>query len=84
MIIHIELFRVQVTCLANYLPLGSDLRYALLNADLIPSSAGLGDSIPIECNEGEARALLRIAFEHCPDAVEKIQYGMNVAGVRYS
>ena len=76
--IHLELSRADVNCLANHLPLGSDLRYALLNSDLIPSSN------PIDCDEGEARALLRIAIEHCSEAVEKIQYGMRVAGVRLS
>ena len=80
--IHLELSRADVTCLANHLPVGSDLRYALLNSDLIPSSVRLGDSNPIDCKEAEARALLRVAVEHCPEAVEKIQYGMNVAGVR--
>ena len=80
--VHIELSRADVTCLASHLPLGSDLRYALLNSDLIPSSVGLGDSNPIDCSEGEVHALLHIATEHCPEAVEKIRYGMNVAGVR--
>ena len=85
MSVHIELSRADVTCLGKRLPLDSDLRYKLLVSDMNPSS-GLpaGNSRPIDCDEGEARALLRIAVEHCPEAVEKIQYGMNVAGVRHS
>ena len=84
--VYIELSLADVNCLANNLPVDSALRYALLNSSTIPSSIGqtIKHANPIDCEEGEARALLRIAVEYCHDAVEKIQYGMNVAGVRHS
>ena len=86
MSVHIELSRADVTCLANRLPLGSNLRYTLLNSDTIPTSVGppIGDSSPFDCDEGEARALLRIAVDYCPEAVKNIQYAMRMAGVRLS
>lgn len=78
MSVHIELSKADVTCLANRLPLGSELRYELLNSGMIPTTGGAN---PIDCDEGEARALLRIAVEYCPEAVEKIQYGLRLSGV---
>ena len=85
MSIHVELSLADVNCLVSHLPVGSDLRYILLNSVTILSSGlPVGHSNPSDCNEGVARALLRIAIEHCSEAVEKIQYGMNVAGVRHS
>ena len=61
MSLHIEITRADITCLANRLRLDSDLRYKLLVSDIIPNS-GLParDSKQIDCDEGEARALLRI------------------------
>ena len=34
-----------------------------------------------ECSEGDARALLRITREYCPEAVQKIKNGLRLAGV---
>lgn len=86
MSIHIELSRADVDCLVDHLPLGSDLRDKLGNSGTIPSSVGLpiGDSNPIDCSEGEARELLRIASDHCSEVVQKIQVGMRLSGVIFS
>ena len=81
----IELSRANIECLLSHLPLVSDLRQILSKSDAtVFSNIRPTGSNPVVCDEGEARALLRIALEHCPEAVEKIQYGMNVAGVGYS
>ena len=72
--INIALSKAEVECLRPYLPDGSDL-----SQRLDPSESNV-----IACSEGEARALLHIAAEHCPEAVKNIQYAMSVAGVRYS
>ena len=72
--VNISLSQAEVECLRRYLPDGSDLRQRLDHSE----------SKVIVCNEGEARALLHIAVEHCPEAVKNIQYAMSVAGVRFS
>ena len=72
--INIALSPAEVDILRLYLPDGSDLRQRLDHSE----------SNVIVCNEGEARALLHIAVEHCPEAVKNIQYAMSVAGVRFS
>ena len=69
--IHLELFRADVTCLANHLPVGSDLRYKLVS-----SGQSFGDSKHFEFSIDEAPQLLRIAREHCPEAVVKILKGI--------
>jgi hypothetical protein len=87
MSILIEVSQAEVDCLLDHLPADSDLSETLRHSGTIPSSVGLpfGDNTNlIECDEGEARALLRIVTDHCPEAIRKIQYGMGVAGVRYS
>ena len=83
--IHIALSQAEVECLRRHLPDGTDLSQKLDHSELTymhPTERPGGLSNAIECNEGEARALLRIAAEHCPEAVQRIQYGISVAGVR--
>jgi hypothetical protein len=85
--IHVVLSQTEVECFRGHLPSGTALSRkfdeSTLNYLHSPESHD-GYSNIIECDEGEARALLRIAIEYCSDAVEKIQYGMRVAGVRFS
>ena len=84
--IHIALSHAEVECFRGHLPAGTDLSRkfdeSALNYLHSPEQHS-GYSNIIECDEGEARALLRIAIEYCFDAVEKIRYGMRVAGVRF-
>ena len=82
--IHVVLSQTEVECFRGQLPAGTALSRkfdeAALNYLHSPDSHGYSNII--ECDEGEAHALLLIANEHCSDAVEKIQYGMRLAGVR--
>ena len=84
--INIALTQADVECLRRHLPDGTALSEKLDQSELTynPTERPGGISNSINCDEGEARALLHIATEHCAEAVEKIQYGMRVAGVRFS
>ena len=79
--IQIKLSLADVMCLISNLSTGSALLYTLINA--IPSYVGLplNHSAPIDCDVGEARGLLRIANESCPEVVPKIEHGLRLSGV---
>ena len=64
--IHLELPRADVTRLAAHLVIGSDLRYKLVSAFFI------GDYKHFDFSNDEASELLRVAREHCPEAVAEI------------
>lgn len=87
MSILIELAGPDVECLRKHLPPGaSNLRNALDHSDLIsmaPNERPLVFTHAIGCNETEARTLLRIATEHCSEAVSKIQQAMREARVKF-
>lgn len=82
--IRIELSQADVDCLLRHLPLGTPLRrnlaYSYLSSTF-PNKRPVEFSNAIECSEGDARALLRIASEYCPEAIQKIQNGLRLAGV---
>ena len=85
--IQIALTQADVECLRRHLPDGTALSEKLAQSELTymhPTERPGEISNSINCNEGEARALLHIAFEHCSEVIQKVQYAMRVAGVRFS
>ena len=50
---------------------------------MAPNERPLVFTHAIGCNETEARTLLRIATEHCSEAVSKIQQAMREARVKF-
>jgi hypothetical protein len=85
MSILIELSRAVVECLRGHVPPeASHLWDTLEHTDLIsmaPTERPLEFTHAIDCKENEARDLLRIATEHCSEAVSKIQHAMREARV---
>ena len=82
--INIALTQADVECLRRHLPDGTALSEKLDQSELTyMHSTKRPAEISINCNEAEARALLRIAFEHCSEVIQKVQYAMRVAGVRF-
>ena len=81
--IRIELSPADVDCIrCHSLPstLRRKLRYSYLTSRL-PKKRLVESSTTIDCNEGDARALLSIARMYCPEAVEKIESGLRLSGV---
>jgi len=82
--IDIALSRAEVECLRSHLPDGTDLSRKLDRSMLTyMHPAERPDELSIECDEGEARALLRVAAEQCSSAFQKILHNMNLARVRF-
>lgn len=70
--IRIALAKADVECLRRHLPDGTALTEKLAQSELTymhPTERPDGISNTFICNEGEARALLRIAFEHCSEVI---------------
>ena len=66
MSILIQLFRADVDCLLLHLPPDSDISQKLEQSrKTVPPKS-------VNCSEGEAAEMLRVAREHCPEAVEEI------------
>ena len=78
--IHIELSQDEVDCFLRYVPIGAPLRQKL-SYSYFHSELPVEFSNTFECSEGDARALLRIALEYCPEAVQKIKNGLRLAGI---
>ena len=82
--IHIELSQNDVDCLLRHLPLGTTLRQKLGYSNLtsgFPVERPVEFSNAIDCSEGDARALLSIAREYCPEAVEKIEDSLRLSSI---
>ncbi|HYJ14036.1 MAG TPA: hypothetical protein VE170_01000 [Candidatus Limnocylindria bacterium] len=82
--IHIELSQNDVDYLLHHLPLGTALRQKLGYSYLTPGfpvERPVEFSNEIDCSEGDALALLSIAREYCPEAVQKIQDGLRLSGI---
>jgi hypothetical protein len=81
--IHIELSRAHVDCILSHSPPGTPLRQKLGSN----STSGFTTKRPAEFfnafdfREADARALLCIARECCPEAVQKIENGLRLAGI---
>ena len=86
MSILIELSRANIQCLLSHLPVVSDLRQILSKSDasVFSNIRPSGFSNPVVCSEAEARHLLRIATEGCPEAAQKIQDGIRLSGAESS
>jgi len=82
--IHIELSQDEVDCFLRHvsigLPLRQKLSYSYFHSGF-PNERPVEFSNTFECSEGDARALLRIALEYCPEAVQKIKNGLRLAGI---
>ena len=74
MSILIQLSRTDLDCLLLHVPRDSDLSQKLqqTRTTVNPFGFPLGPPNPVNCSEGEAVELLRVAREHCPEAVEEI------------
>ena len=83
MSILIRLSRADVDCLFLHVPLGSDISLTLQQArtTVNPFGFSLGPPNPVSCSEDEARELLRVAREHCPEAVAEILLGITLCGL---
>ena len=82
----IEMSRIDIQCLLDHLPQGSDLRQLLGKSDatVFSNIRPIGFSNPIVCSEIDARRLLRIAQENCPVAIKKIEEGIRLSGLKSS
>ena len=83
--IAIALAPADVECLRSHLPDGTDLSRKLDRSELTfirPTEPPAGISSEIDCEEGEACALLRVAARYSSEAFKKILHSMNVAGLR--
>ena len=82
----IEMSRVDIQCLLDHLPQGSDLRQLLGKSDatVFSNIRPSAFSNPLVCSEIQARRLLRIAQENCPVATKKIQEGIRLSGLKAS
>ena len=80
MSILIQLFRADLDCLLLHVPLDSDLSQKLqqTRTTVNPFGFPLGPPDPISCSESEASELLRVAKEHCPEAVSEILLGITL------
>jgi hypothetical protein len=83
MSIMIRLSRADIQCLLRHLPLASDISRKLRSSDIVAlwNSRPIGSSNVIDCSEDQALELLRVANEHCSDAVHKIQRAMMTSDV---
>ena len=74
MSILIQLSRADLDCLLLHVPLDSDLSQKLqqTRTTVNPFGFPLGPPDPVSCSECEASELLRVAKEHCPEAVSEI------------
>ena len=81
----IEMSRVDIQCLLDNLPQGSDLREILGRSDatVFSNIRPTGFSNPIVCSEIQARRLLRIAQKNCPVVTKKIQEGIRLSGLEF-
>jgi hypothetical protein len=81
MAVYIKLLRADVDCLLDNLPPESSVRPKLANSDTVAGLVGLpmGPSNPFECDEPEARELLKAAKKYCPTAVREIKKGIKLA-----
>ena len=70
MSILIQLFRADVDCLLLHLPPDSGISQKLEQSR--KTVHPLGPPKSVNCSESEAAEMLRVAREHCPEAVEEI------------
>ena len=80
MSILIQLSRAELDCLLLHVPLESDLDQKLqqTRTTVNPFGFPLGPPNPVSCSEREAAELMRIATEHCPEAVAEILLGITL------
>ena len=80
----IELPQVEVDCILCHLPVGSDLRQKLADTEFTVSQDGRRNGLAVRCfcTAIEARELLRVAREHCPEAVVEVLKGITQTSVK--
>lgn len=77
MIVMIQLDRIDVDCLMPFLNSESDLS---MRINMFLGTAGPKN---IYCTETESFELLKIAKKFCSKAVERIQDGMKLSGIKF-